>query len=61
MIFGNYRLSFQRNIRECIPVEKGYKQKLTLIAASKNKSQVAKLEVIDLREEEAVAYGNMKR
>lgn len=31
------------------------------IAAGRNKAQMAELAVIDLREEEAEAYGNMKR
>ncbi|MCK1982214.1 MULTISPECIES: hypothetical protein [Peribacillus] len=31
------------------------------LAATKSKTQMAELAVIDLREEEAVAYGNMKR
>lgn len=33
----------------------------TYIAAVRNKAQMAELAVIDLREEEAEAYGNMKR
>ncbi|MGE7650501.1 hypothetical protein ACQKM1_22400 [Peribacillus frigoritolerans] len=31
------------------------------LAATKSKAQIAEIAVVDLREEEAVAYGNMKR